>query len=67
METLKSVIGLGKTEPAADESSEPVSGQQGEGTAAQPFDAGNNEGTTAPFLAVLRKNHPLSIDFPVFW
>jgi len=38
MDAIKSAVGLGKT---TQEGQEPVSGQQGEGTAAQPFDQGN--------------------------
>jgi hypothetical protein len=39
METVKSAVGLGKKEHADEE---PVSGETGEGTTAEPFDAGNN-------------------------
>ena len=42
METIKSAIGLGgKSEQ---EGQEPVSGQGGEGTAAEPYDSGNVQG-----------------------
>jgi hypothetical protein len=39
MDTVKSAVGLGKKEEAGEE---PVSGEKGEGTTAQPFDAGNS-------------------------
>lgn len=54
METIKSVLGLGgsastsKEEPSPDQhplsGEEPVSGQQGAGTATDPYDAGNSDG-----------------------
>lgn len=40
MQSIKSAIGIG---PKADET-EPVSGETGAGTAAEPYDAGNAEG-----------------------
>ncbi|KAK5122045.1 hypothetical protein LTR85_004291 [Meristemomyces frigidus] len=40
MDTIKNAVGLGKE---SQEGQEPVSGQQGEGTAVEPFDAGNQE------------------------
>lgn len=40
MEAIKSAVGLGKKDQ---EGQEPVSGVKGEGTAAEPFDAGNQE------------------------
>ncbi|EMC98381.1 hypothetical protein BAUCODRAFT_32413 [Baudoinia panamericana UAMH 10762] len=40
MNTLKSIVGLGKKEQ---EGQEPVSGVQGEGNAVEPYDAGNSE------------------------
>ena len=55
METIKSVLGLGGSAPASKEETspdqhplsgqEPVSGQQGAGTATDPYDAGNLDGT----------------------
>lgn len=45
METVKNAVGLGKE---SQQGEEPVSGQQGEGTAVKPFDAGNQEGTHLP-------------------
>ena len=55
METIKSVLGLGGSAPTSKEESspdqhplsgqEPVSGQQGAGTATDPYDAGNLDGT----------------------
>ena len=41
METVKSVLGFGKTEQ---QGQEPISGQQGSGTVAEPYDAGNQVG-----------------------
>ncbi|KAK3653860.1 hypothetical protein LTR56_004270 [Elasticomyces elasticus] len=43
MEAIKSVVGLGKKEQ---EGQEPVSGVKGEGSAAQPYDAGNEDATS---------------------
>ena len=40
MDTLKGAVGLGKKDQ---EGSEPVSGEKGEGTTAEPFDAGNKQ------------------------
>lgn len=42
MDAVKNVVGLGQK---TQEGQEPVSGQQGAGTAGEPFDAGNKEGT----------------------
>lgn len=41
METIKSVIGLGK---GTQEGQEPISGETGAGTAEEPYDQGNQEG-----------------------
>lgn len=49
METLKSVIGLG-SKSSTQEGQEPVSGVQGQGTAGEPYDAGNTVGMS--FLAM---------------
>ena len=38
MNTIKSAVGMGKKD---EEGQEPVSGEKGEGTTAEPFDAGN--------------------------
>ncbi|KAK5681911.1 hypothetical protein LTS10_006445 [Elasticomyces elasticus] len=43
MDAIKSVVGLGKKEQ---EGQEPVSGVKGEGSAAQPYDAGNEDATS---------------------
>lgn len=53
METIRSVLGLGGSAPAKEESTpdqhplsgqEPLSGQQGAGTATDPYDSGNLAG-----------------------
>jgi hypothetical protein len=41
MDTIKSAVGMAKKEQ---EGQEPVSGKQGEGNPAEPFDQGNKEG-----------------------
>jgi hypothetical protein len=49
MEAIKSTIGLGKKESGE----EPVSGETGTGTVAEPYDAGNSDeaqGETQPYL-----------------
>ncbi|KAI7560103.1 hypothetical protein KC346_g22651, partial [Hortaea werneckii] len=40
MDAVKNAIGLGQS---TQQGQEPVSGQQGSGTAGEPFDAGNKE------------------------
>lgn len=42
METIKSVLGYGSVESQSGE--EPLSGQTGAGTAAEPYDGGNATG-----------------------
>lgn len=42
METVKHAVGLDT--PEQQQGQEPVSGEQGQGTATDPFDAGNKEG-----------------------
>lgn len=41
MDKLKSAVGMGGK---SEEGQEPVSGAKGEGTSAEPFDAGNKQG-----------------------
>jgi len=41
MEALEAAVGLGKKEQSGQE---PVSGMKGTGTAAEPYDSGNQEG-----------------------
>lgn len=57
METIRSVLGLGGSAPAKEESTpdqhplsgqEPASGLQGAGTATDPYDSGNLAGTLFP-------------------
>lgn len=44
MDKLKDVVGLGGK---SEEGQEPVSGTKGEGTAPEPFDAGNKQGNSS--------------------
>jgi len=52
MEKIKDAIGLGAT---GREGQEPVSGEQGAGTATEPYDAGNREGTILHSAAKILK------------
>lgn len=45
MESIKNALGLGGgTTDTTQAGQEPISGEQGSGTAAQPYDAGNQQG-----------------------
>lgn len=57
MEAIKNAIGLGTT--ADQQGREPVSGVTGSGTAGEPYDQGNAEGTFAflPWAACMRRSN----------
>lgn len=57
MEAIKNAIGLGagKTD-TTQEGQEPVSGQLGSGTAAQPYDLGNQQGEHIPQHTICNLN-----------
>ena len=52
MDKVKGAIGLGKADKESGE--EPVSGETGEGTTAEPFDAGNQKAQGRYFWDLLR-------------
>ena len=62
MDTIKSTIGLGEEEkhPQEKAGTEPISGEKGDESKGEPYDAGNVQGTKALFFA-----HPF-LDFYSF-
>lgn len=52
MDTIKSTIGLGEEEKTPQEKAgtEPISGEKGDESKGEPYDAGNVQGTKALFF-----------------
>lgn len=57
MDKVKSAVGLGKSDK--EEGEEPVSGETGEGTTAEPFDAGNKQAQGRYLLTSCAQAPPL--------